>query len=228
SLVGDESRQARSVSAHADLSVTEQAHCIVIPSYSAWFDYNAIHGIERRALPEFFNGQNKSKTPEVYLAYRNFMIDTYRLNPQEYLTFTACRRNLTGDVCAILRVHAFLEQWGLINYQVTAPLVASASSGASEAARLAVAASLGPPSTAHFHVLADSASGLQPIGTQNQTAMACVTTGQQQPQQSSIGDSSAVDVSKTSNVTGKEGVDSGLPGNGPFRADTQVCILYAL
>ncbi|VDO53256.1 unnamed protein product, partial [Schistosoma margrebowiei] len=135
---GDESRQSV---IHTDLSVTEQAHCIVIPSYSAWFDYNAIHGIERRALPEFFNGQNKSKTPEVYLAYRNFMVDTYRLNPQEYLTFTACRRNLTGDVCSILRVHAFLEQW--------------------------VAASLGPPSTAHFHILADSASGLQPIGTQN-------------------------------------------------------------
>lgn len=38
-----------------------------------------------------------------YLAYRNFMIDTYRLNPQEYLTSTSCRRNLTGDVCAIMR-----------------------------------------------------------------------------------------------------------------------------
>lgn len=31
------------------------------------------------------------------------MIDTYRLNPQEYLTSTACRRNLAGDVCAIMR-----------------------------------------------------------------------------------------------------------------------------
>lgn len=31
------------------------------------------------------------------------MIDTYRLNPQEYLTSTACRRNLTGDVCAVMR-----------------------------------------------------------------------------------------------------------------------------
>uniref|UniRef100_A0A8C9MRP8 SWI/SNF related BAF chromatin remodeling complex subunit C1 n=1 Tax=Serinus canaria TaxID=9135 RepID=A0A8C9MRP8_SERCA len=81
-----------------------------------------IHVIERRALPEFFNGKNKSKTPEIYLAYRNFMIDTYRLNPQEYLTSTACRRNLTGDVCAVMRVHAFLEQWGLINYQVSLAL----------------------------------------------------------------------------------------------------------
>lgn len=74
--------------------------------------------IEKRALPEFFNGKNRSKTPEIYLAYRNFMIDTYRLNPTEYLTSTASRRNLAGDVCGIMRVHAFLEQWGLINYQV--------------------------------------------------------------------------------------------------------------
>uniref|UniRef100_A0A5K3FU96 SWI/SNF complex subunit SMARCC2 n=2 Tax=Mesocestoides corti TaxID=53468 RepID=A0A5K3FU96_MESCO len=158
-----------------DLSVIEQAHCIVMPSYSAWFDYNAIHAIERRSLPEFFNGKNKSKTPETYLAYRNFMIDTYRLNPQEYLTFTACRRNLTGDVCSVLRVHAFLEQWGLINYQVAAPLLSTgASQMPSEAARLAVAASLGPPSTAHFNVLTDSASGLQPLGSQNQAAMAAL------------------------------------------------------
>ena len=86
---------------------------------SSWFDYNAIHAIEKRAVPEFFNGKNKSKSPEIYLSYRNFMIDTYRLNPTEYLTSTACRRNLAGDVCAIMRVHAFLEQWGLVNYQVS-------------------------------------------------------------------------------------------------------------
>ena len=37
------------------------------------------------------------------MAYRNFMVDTYRLNPTEYLTSTACRRNLAGDACAIMR-----------------------------------------------------------------------------------------------------------------------------
>ncbi|XP_023681547.2 SWI/SNF complex subunit SMARCC1 isoform X1 [Paramormyrops kingsleyae] len=133
---------------HGEDNVTEQTHHIIIPSYAAWFDYNCIHEIERRALPEFFNGKNKSKSPEIYLAYRNFMIDTYRLNPQEYLTSTSCRRNLTGDVCAIMRVHAFLEQWGLINYQVDAdsrPLP------------------MGPPPTPHFNVLADTPSGLMPL-----------------------------------------------------------------
>ncbi|XP_013166212.1 PREDICTED: SWI/SNF complex subunit SMARCC2 isoform X2 [Papilio xuthus] len=129
-------------------NVTDQTHHIVVPSYSAWFDYNSIHTIEKRALPEFFNGKNKSKTPEIYLAYRNFMIDTYRLNPTEYLTSTACRRNLAGDVCAIMRVHGFLEQWGLLNYQLEAESRPTA---------------MGPPPTSHFHVLSDTPSGLQPL-----------------------------------------------------------------
>ena len=46
-------------------NVTEQTHHIIIPSYSSWFDYNSIHAIERRALPEFFNEKNKSKSPEM-------------------------------------------------------------------------------------------------------------------------------------------------------------------
>lgn len=95
-----------------------QQHSIVLPSYSTWFDMNVIHTTERKALPEFFNNRNRSKTPSIYKDYRDFMINTYRLNPAEYLTVTACRRNLAGDVCAIMRVHSFLEQWGLINYQV--------------------------------------------------------------------------------------------------------------
>ncbi|XP_056267937.1 SWI/SNF complex subunit SMARCC1b isoform X2 [Pseudoliparis swirei] len=129
-------------------TITEQSHHIIIPSYTSWFNYNIIHAIEKRALPEFFNGKNKSKSPEIFLAYRNFMIDTYRLNPQEYLSSTSCRRNLTGDVCAVMRVHAFLEQWGLINYQVDA-----------ESRPLP----MGPPPTPHFNVLADTPSGLAPL-----------------------------------------------------------------
>ena len=96
----------------------DQNHAIILPSYSAWFDMHDINIIERRWLPEFFNNRNRSKTSAVYKDYRDFMVNTYRLNPAEYLTVTACRRNLAGDVCAIMRVHGFLETWGLINYQV--------------------------------------------------------------------------------------------------------------
>merc|ERR1711963_51203 len=147
---GEEDKEVKEEASKDDQedNATEQTHHIIVPSYSSWFDYNAIHAIEKRALPEFFNGRNRGKTPEIYLSYRNFMIDTYRLNPTEYLTSTACRRNLAGDVCAIMRVHAFLEQWGLINYQVdidSRPTV------------------MGPPPTSHFHILADTPAGLTPI-----------------------------------------------------------------
>ncbi|GHJ89317.1 hypothetical protein NliqN6_5719 [Naganishia liquefaciens] len=125
-----------------------QTHPLIIPSYASWFSFATIHPLERRSLPEFFSGKNRSKTPAIYKDYRDFMMNTYRLNPSEYLTVTACRRNLAGDVGAIMRVHAFLEQWGLVNYQVdpeTRP------------------APLGPPFTGHFRVTLDTPKGLQPL-----------------------------------------------------------------
>lgn len=119
---GQDAKSKESVESAAREHLVSQTHAIVLPSYSTWFDMNIIHDIERKAMAEFFNNRNRSKTPAVYKDYRDFMINTYRLNPAEYLTVTACRRNLAGDVCAIMRVHAFLEQWGLINYQVAHPL----------------------------------------------------------------------------------------------------------
>ena len=115
---GDSEQSKATVEASARAHLATQRFAVIIPSYSAWFDMTAIHPTEKKSLPEFFNSRNRSKTPGVYKDYRDFMINTYRLNPSEYLTVTACRRNLAGDVCAIMRVHAFLEQWGLINYQV--------------------------------------------------------------------------------------------------------------
>ncbi|CCJ29036.1 unnamed protein product [Pneumocystis jirovecii] len=128
--------------------LVEQTHEVIIPSYAAWFDMSVINEIEKKSLPEFFNNRNRSKTPSVYKDYRDFMINIYRLNPIEYLTVTACRRNLAGDVCAIMRVHAFLEQWGLINYQIDLETRPS---------------SMGPPFTGHFRVIADTPRGLQPF-----------------------------------------------------------------
>jgi hypothetical protein len=115
----DRNDSRRRVEEEARRYLASQTHPVIIPSYSAWFDMAKIASIERKSLPEFFSNKNKSKTPTIYKEYRDFMINTYRLNPSEYLTVTACRRNLAGDVCAIMRVHAFLEQWGLINYQVS-------------------------------------------------------------------------------------------------------------
>lgn len=136
------------LAAAANSHLVQQTHQIILPSYSTWFDMHQVHPLEKKSLPEFFNTRNRSKTPAVYKDYRDFMVNTYRLNPIEYLTVTACRRNLAGDVCAIMRVHAFLEQWGLINYQVDPQTRPS---------------NIGPPFTGHFRVTADTPRGLQPF-----------------------------------------------------------------
>lgn len=95
-----------------------QTHTIIVPSYSSWFNMKKIHPIEKKSLPEFFELNHPSKSPKVYVGYRNFMINAYRLNPNEYLTLTSCRRNLVGDVGTLMRLFKFLNKWGLINYQV--------------------------------------------------------------------------------------------------------------
>ena len=45
---------------YSPVDVDNDVDCLV-PSYSAWFDYNSLHAVEKRNLPEFFNGKNMSK-----------------------------------------------------------------------------------------------------------------------------------------------------------------------
>ena len=90
-----------------------------MPSAAAnWFDPDSISELEMSSLPEFFTGHYPSKTPATYREYRDFMITLYRMQSAVYLTATTCRRHLSGDVCAIMRVHQFLETHGLINFTV--------------------------------------------------------------------------------------------------------------
>ncbi|EGR31774.1 swirm domain protein [Ichthyophthirius multifiliis] len=79
------------------------------------FDLDQINQIEKESLSEFFCGK-PSKTQEIYKKYRNYIVQTYRENPRNYLSATACRKNLIGDVCSIIRIHGFLEYWGIINF----------------------------------------------------------------------------------------------------------------
>ena len=49
---------------HID-TLSPQGQSIVIPSYAAWFDYDSIHGIEKRALPEFFANLIVDESPHL-------------------------------------------------------------------------------------------------------------------------------------------------------------------
>lgn len=90
-----------------------------IPSCASWFVPSNVNQIEIDSLPEWFNGRYPSKTPQTYIAYRNYIIAMYRKKPESSLPAAVCWRSLPGDVCAVIRLHAFLEHWGLINFQTT-------------------------------------------------------------------------------------------------------------
>ncbi|KAI9493464.1 hypothetical protein BDB00DRAFT_823167 [Zychaea mexicana] len=85
-----------------------------------WFSLSDIADREKVALPEYFKSQDKrgEKGANEYKKYRNFMVQTYRKNPGYYLTFSACKDALKIDMLAIVRIHTFLEQAGLINHLV--------------------------------------------------------------------------------------------------------------
>ncbi|GCE98014.1 chromatin structure-remodeling complex protein rsc8 [Zygosaccharomyces mellis] len=128
--------------------LAKQAHPVIIPSFAAWFKFSEIHEIEKRSIPDFFDESSRFKTPKAYKDARNFMINTYRLSPYEYLTMTAVRRNIAMDVASIVKIHAFLEKWGLINYQIdprSKPTL------------------IGPSFTGHFQVILDTPQGLKPF-----------------------------------------------------------------
>lgn len=53
------------------------------------------------------------KHEELYKKYRNYIIE---LGKEKYITASEARKGLAGDACAIIRIHKFLEKWGLVNY----------------------------------------------------------------------------------------------------------------
>lgn len=136
--------------------LAEQGRPVIIPSFSKWFNMDEIHDIEKERFPDFFPKDTTKasiyRTGDSYKYIRDFLINCYRLNPLEYLTVTAARRNLAGDVTSIIRVHQFLEKWGLINYQID-PRTKSTL--------------VGPQYTGHFQVTLDTPRGLVPFIPEN-------------------------------------------------------------
>ena len=96
---------------------------LIVPTFASWFSPEGISDIEKLAFPELA----KTDDPFVntYRQFRNYIVETYRARPGEYLSLTACRRNLAGDVAVISKIHSFLEQWGLVNYSQLTSLEAA-------------------------------------------------------------------------------------------------------
>ena len=96
-----------------------------------WYNSELLNALEIKHLPDFFATEaDRAKNTVGYFRIRNFIVSLYAHNPSIYLSATDCRRKLSGDVCAVLRVHAFLDAFGVINFNAKAefrPILAQAS-----------------------------------------------------------------------------------------------------
>jgi len=127
----------------ASSSANAIATLIKTPPQNApsWYDPTKISTTEKSSLPEWFNSSAPHRTPTTYLSTRNQILIIYQAqssssssnttaadttnttsssvqqqhSQQQYLTLTAIRRCVPGDVGSLLRLHSFLCDWGLIN-----------------------------------------------------------------------------------------------------------------
>ena len=127
---------------------TSSTSAMAVPTHSAWFRLDSVDDIEKRALPEFFDGSSSTKTPAAYTHMRNLMVSTFREAPNLHLSATECRRHIAADVGSVMRLHQFLEHWGIINTSTAARPPAGASAlngGGGGAAPLSAELSLRAP-----------------------------------------------------------------------------------
>jgi SWIRM domain len=74
------------------------------------------------AIPDCFSGQFPLKTLKSYVALRNAIIHLYMEFPQSYLNVTSIVYSemfeafRMWDHWDVVRIHAFLEHWGIINF----------------------------------------------------------------------------------------------------------------
>lgn len=97
----------------------------------SWYNSESLNALEIRYLPDFFaNDADRLKNSPEYFRVRNYIVSLYAHNPSVYLSATDCRRKLSGDVCVVLRIHSFLDAFGVINFNIKAdcrPVIGQAS-----------------------------------------------------------------------------------------------------
>uniref|UniRef100_A0A0G4HJH4 SWIRM domain-containing protein n=1 Tax=Chromera velia CCMP2878 TaxID=1169474 RepID=A0A0G4HJH4_9ALVE len=95
----------------------------VLPPSCRWFRPNAVHPIEAEQMRAIMGasgsvGSSVHREREAaYMRLRNRVIEQYRRSPRKYLGLNDCRKIIDGDTAMTARIHAFLDHWGLINFQ---------------------------------------------------------------------------------------------------------------
>lgn len=97
------------------------------PLMPVWFIGDSISSVEMKYVADLIVSSSEpldsdsvfaltQKSGQRYLAVRNSIVHLYHHNPNVFLTATECRRKLAGDVSYIIRIHDFLDTFGVINY----------------------------------------------------------------------------------------------------------------
>ncbi|KAL0384103.1 UNVERIFIED_CONTAM: SWI/SNF complex subunit SWI3D [Sesamum radiatum] len=95
---------------------SRDANVHVVPIHAGWFSWTKIHPLEERMLPSFFNGKSESRTPEIYMEIRNWIMKKFHLNPNAQIELKHLSELTVGELDARQEVMEFLDYWGLINY----------------------------------------------------------------------------------------------------------------
>ncbi|PHJ16761.1 swirm domain-containing protein, partial [Cystoisospora suis] len=72
-------------------------------------------------------GLHGGEREEKYKQIRNLIVVAYRANPLRHLSFSDCRQQVVAcDSSLLLRIHSFLDFWGIINFQANPATVPTA------------------------------------------------------------------------------------------------------
>lgn len=83
----------------------------------SWYSADCVSDVEKQYLGYIIEDSITSSTSS-YIAIRNAIVTFYQQNPSQYLTATECRRKVAGDISKIVRIHEFLDAFGIINQSV--------------------------------------------------------------------------------------------------------------
>lgn len=84
----------------------------------SWFSVDSISDLEKKYLGHLIGDIDSESCISNYITLRNSIVSNYNSNVSQYLTATECRRRISGDVSKIIRIHEFLDTFGVINYSV--------------------------------------------------------------------------------------------------------------
>ncbi|XP_060168387.1 SWI/SNF complex subunit SWI3D [Lycium barbarum] len=88
----------------------------VVPTHAGWFSWSKVHPLEKRTMPSFFNEKSQSRTPEIYMEIRNWIMKKYHTDPNSQIELNDLSELSAGDLDVKQEVMEFLDYWGLINY----------------------------------------------------------------------------------------------------------------